>query len=168
VTFESSFETGLSGHPGKAAKGLEDKARGKMTVVKKFPPPAVFASYLCHGRLQEQRRKQGNKQWGDSTSQVHSVLEGCQFGSAVHPSPPSGWQLVQSRSTGKQYYFNPDTGESRWKPPADYDEMVPTTRPLTAPLQGVGETRDGYPVFYGGRDALRSVRNMKRGALRSD
>ena len=58
VIFEGRFETGLSGHPGKAAKGLEAKVRGKKTVQQKFAPPAIFATYLCQGRLQEQRRRE--------------------------------------------------------------------------------------------------------------
>ena len=30
-----------------------------------------------------------------------------------------GWQTVRSQTTGRQYYFHPDSGESRWEPPND-------------------------------------------------
>ena len=30
-----------------------------------------------------------------------------------------GWQTVRSQTTGRQYYFHPDSGESRWAPPND-------------------------------------------------
>jgi hypothetical protein len=47
-----------------------------------------------------------------------------------------GWQTVRSRTTGKSYYFHTETGETRWRPPDDENDFVPTARPLTAPLSG--------------------------------
>ena len=159
--------TGLTAHPGKIASGLEKQARGKKTVQKDEQPPMVFATYLCPDQLREQRAasapafrfgrrpKAGTvppKQLGSS------MAAGCQFGSAVHAVPPAGWQTVQSRTTGKSYFFNAETGESRWKPPPDEDDLVPTARPCTSALRGVAETRDGMLVIYDGSDDARNIR----------
>mmetsp|Transcript_28553 Transcript_28553/g.45888 ORF Transcript_28553/g.45888 Transcript_28553/m.45888 type:complete len:234 (+) Transcript_28553:30-731(+) len=144
-------DTGLSAHPDKV-DGVQ--TRGKKTVMRQSPAPTIFATYLCPDQLREQRRRDGG-----------NILAGCQFGSAVHAIPPAGWNTVRSRRSGQQYYFNPETGESRWSAPEDENDFVPTTRPLTAPLRGVGETREGQVIVYGARDrnGLVSARNMKRG-----
>jgi hypothetical protein len=39
-----------------------------------------------------------------------------------------GWQTVRSQSTGRQYYFHPDSGESRWEPPNDANVATATGR----------------------------------------
>ena len=39
-------------------------------------------------------------------------------------SLPEGWVIKQSRSTGKDYYFNTVTRESQWEPPSDNAQKV--------------------------------------------
>lgn len=34
---------------------------------------------------------------------------------------PAGWEVRHSNSKNLPYYFNPETKESRWEPPADTD-----------------------------------------------
>ena len=34
---------------------------------------------------------------------------------------PSGWEKRESKSTGRPYYYNVDTRESRWEPPANVE-----------------------------------------------
>lgn len=114
---------GLTGHRGKGAAGLEEKARGLKHVNEKWSDSisSVFASSFLPSSLSEQDKR--------------DLLGKCQFGTGKEKVLPAGWQQVRSKSTGHKYYWRGQTGESRWSPPPSLAEhYLPTTRPLTAPL----------------------------------
>lgn len=46
-------------------------------------------------------------------------------------SLPDGWILSESRKHGRMYYFNRETGESRWVHPLIPDEQIPVSPEAT-------------------------------------
>eukprot|EP00960_Hanusia_phi_P055392 762958-Hanusia_phi.AAC.7 len=54
----------------------------------------------------------------------------CAFGSGLLPRAPKGWNLIQSKTTGRFYLYNPETGESRWEVQDRLECAV--ARPLTS------------------------------------
>ncbi len=62
--------------------------------------------------------------------------------------PPPGWAVHTSRSTNRQYYFNPSTGESSYENPARRNQPSrPVSPPMAAPAP------DDYGISYAADDS---------------